>query len=136
MWLCDRKHFVSISKFHITAVISGIPQGNILGLLLFLVYVNDIPTSMYKCTTYLFADDTKILKPIHNPNNECELQEDIDTLLSWCKKWKMSLHPEKCAAMRYTLSHHQQPNYTLEGYSVQPLDQHCDLGVFLLTDLS
>ena len=52
------------------------------------------------------------------------------------KSRKISLHPEKCAAMRYTLSLHQQPNYTLEDYNVQPLDQHRDLGVFLLTDLS
>ena len=44
--------------------------------------------------------------------------------------------PEKCAAKRFTLSHHQQPNYTLEGYSVQPLDQHRDHGVFISTDLS
>ena len=103
-YLCDRKHCVSIKGVNSTLlpVISGVPQGSILGPLLFLVYVNDIPTSMYKCTTYLFANDTKILKPIHNPNDECELQEDIDALLSWCKKWKMSLYPEKCAAMRYT----------------------------------
>ena len=50
---------------------------------------------MYKCTTFLFADDIKIL-PIQNQNDECELQEDIDALLSLCKKWKISLHPEKC----------------------------------------
>ena len=98
---CDRKHFVSIKGVNSTLlpIISGVPQGSILELLLFLVYVNDIPTSMYKCTTYFFAHDTKILKPIQNPNDECELQEDIDALLCWCKRWKMSLHPEKCAAM-------------------------------------
>ena len=99
-YLCYRKHFVSIKGVNSTLLpVFRESLKEVLGPLLFLVYVNDIPTSMYKCTTYHFADDTKILKPIQNPNDECELQEDIDALLSCCKKWKMFLHPEKCAAM-------------------------------------
>jgi len=66
-------------------VLSGVPQGSVLGPLLFLLYVNDIPSRM-KCNIKMFADDTKIWKVIFKELDSCELQEDLVRLQEWNKK--------------------------------------------------
>ena len=110
----EQKHFVSIdgAMSSLLPVYSGVPQGSILGPLLFLVYVNDIPTTICYSTAYLFADDTKFVD-----NNLDELQIDINSLQSWCEKWVMSLHPDKCTVVRYGLSTQVDPEYSLDGVS-------------------
>ena len=61
-------------------VLSGIPQGSILDLLLFLIYVNDIPGYVSNPLLYLFADDAKCLKTITDPADSIQLQDDIYSL--------------------------------------------------------
>ena len=65
---------------HLLPVLSGIPQGSILGPLLFLVYVNDILDYISNSVLYLFADDTKCLKAISDPAESIQLQDDINFL--------------------------------------------------------
>ena len=64
-------------------VISGIPQGSILGPFLFLIFVNDIPSSMKHSHLLLFADDTKCLKKVSSLSDCHSLQEDLQRLSSW-----------------------------------------------------
>ena len=112
------------------------PQGSILGPLLFLIYVNDIPLTLCNSSTYLFADDTKLLKSIKHHNESDELQEDIDSLLSWCSDWNMSLHPGNCVVLRYSLSLQDNPVYYIHDSVIKASKAHCDLGVILTCDLS
>ena len=65
-YLADRSHYVNIdgNSSDCLPVHSGVPQGSVLGPLLFLVYINDLPSAITSSSTYLFADNTKFLKSI------------------------------------------------------------------------
>ena len=79
-------------------VTSGIPQGSVLGPLLFVIFINDLPD----CVTseaYLFADDTKIFRVIANEEDRGELQKDLNRLDTWSKDWLLKFHPQKCKFM-------------------------------------
>ena len=78
-------------------VLSGVPQGSILGPLLFVLFINDIYANIDNDSNIaLFADDTKIWRDI-NSESDCEtLQNDINTLSIWSRNNKMSFHPDKC----------------------------------------
>ena len=79
------------------AVKSGVPQGSILGPLLFVLFINDMQTKMSEKTKIaLYADDTKIWRRIRTPEDHHILQSNINALNEWASLNKMKLHPEKC----------------------------------------
>ena len=87
------------SKCH--KVTSGIPQGLVIGPLLFVLYINDLP-ELTKSDTFLFADDIKIFRTtlgITDKNDQGILQHDLNTLEQWSNKWLLELHPNKCKHM-------------------------------------
>ena len=81
------------SKWHY--VTSWIPQGSIIGLLLFLLYINDLP-ELTKSDTFLFAYDIKIFRTIIDQNDQGILQHDLNALEQWSNKWLLKFHPSKC----------------------------------------
>ena len=84
-------------------VLSGVPQGSILGPLLFLVYVNDLPDCVSSSSSLaMFADDSKCYHPIKCSEDAEVLQSDINAIDSWCKEWQMSLNHSKCGLLRIT----------------------------------
>ena len=70
-------------------VISGVPQESILGPLLFLIYVNDIPLSILHSSVLLFADDKTYYKHVKCPSDATLLQHDLDALSTWSNGWKL-----------------------------------------------
>ena len=79
-------------------VLSGVPQGSVLGPLLFLLYVNDIP-EVVKCSVRMFADDTKIWQVIRDEKDCLKLQEDLQSLEAWSEKWLLRFNAAKCKIM-------------------------------------
>ena len=75
-------------------VISGIPQGSVLGPLLFVIYINDL-TSMTK----LLADDTKVYREANNSEESKLLQKDVATLTTWPRVWQLPFNRTKCKRM-------------------------------------
>ncbi|KAK2558006.1 putative RNA-directed DNA polymerase from transposon X-element [Acropora cervicornis] len=76
-------------------VISGVPQGSILGALMFLIYVNDLVTVSVNSSIALFADDTKCYRPVMNIDDGRLFQEDLDRITLWCQDWRMDLNAFK-----------------------------------------
>ena len=116
-------------------VFSGVPQGSILGPLLFLVYINDIPGSIkHNSKIALFADDSKLYKTITKPYDQIALQEDLICLSEWCTEWDMNFNTSKCKTLN--ISQKKSPsarNYLLCNNSLETVSEIMDLGV-LATD--
>ena len=115
--------------------VSGVPQGSILGHILF---INDLPSHV-SSSILLFADDTKCYKNINNPNDCLALQNDLFNLHSWSRLWKLNFNESKCAVVRFSpRSTASPPNqiYLINCHPVTPLKCHKDLGILLSRDLS
>ena len=102
-YLADRHQFVVFNgvSSETSLVTSGVPQGSILGPLLFLIYMNDISQVNLspRSKLVLYADDILLYHPISSTDDYCALQTDIDTLSSWTTLNKLSFNPAKCKAM-------------------------------------
>ena len=114
-------------------VTSGVPQGSILGPILFLLYINDLPLNV-TANNNIFADDTKLYTKANNLNDANCLQDDLDTLSEWCKTWGMKLNTEKCHIMHYG-SKNQLYLYHLNGRLLTTTATEKDLGVVMSNDL-
>ena len=85
-------------------VTSGVPQGSVLGPILFLVYINDLPEYVHNSTLQPFADDSILYIPISNMDDCTSLQLDLNGAARWEKDWLMEFHPLKCEVLRITHS--------------------------------
>ena len=118
-------------------VISGVPQGSVLGPLLFFIYINDIPNSIHASSIYHFADNTKLLKVLHNAADSLILQEDLSSIDLWGKEWLLSLNASKSAHLKFSLSHRTtRMCYKSEGLEIDKVTSYKDLGVLVQDDLS
>ena len=81
-------------------VLSGVPQGTVLGPLLFLAYINDMPETATSSEIKLFADDSLIYRTINNQTDSDLLQRDLTILEDWGNKWQMSFNAKKCIVIR------------------------------------
>lgn len=79
-------------------VISGIPQGSVLGPVLFTIFINDMPTETI-CPIKLFADDAKLYHKIESEEDCQKIQNDLNRLQAWAKKWQLRFHPHKCTVL-------------------------------------
>ena len=88
----------SISSY--TSVSSGVPQGSVLGPILFLVFINDICNILDSdVVAKLFADDVKLFINISDESSGRKIQTSLDNISIWCKSWQLHLSPTKCAVL-------------------------------------
>ena len=90
-YLASRLQCVAIngSVSELLPVMSGVPQGSILGPLLFIIYINDLPVVIQHSTILLFTDDTKCAKSVASQSEYQQLQNDLDSLNSWSHTWNL-----------------------------------------------
>ena len=136
-WLTCRSQSVVVDGYNSpdVPVLSGVPQGTVLGPLLFLLYINDLGEN---CTSRmrLFADDTLIYSTIESCNDAAKLQSDLTALQEWAQKWQMKFNPSKCHVLR--ISRKQNPvesNYVLMGKGLDSVTHHPYPGVELSRNL-
>ena len=104
-FLTDRLQYVTVdgSTSNPCKVLSGVPQGTVLGPLFFLIYINDIQDNLSPGTTIrLFADDSLLYRVIKSIKDTLILQKDLEQLQKWEKANKMEFHPNKCQILRIT----------------------------------
>ena len=149
-FLSDREQRVvlgeTVSEW--ASVTSGVPQGSVIGPILFLVYINDLPKVLLNICK-LFADDSKLIANIGKIDSLDELaivsvQNDINAISRWTKDWLMCLNASKCKVVHLGKENHKtlEPRYQIEDIktgTMNPLsrsDCERDLGVSVASDLS
>ena len=132
-------HFDNASSA-LLPVKSGVPQGSILGPLLFLIYINDLPECINYASCRLFADDTKLLKSVVTSNDCTQLQLDLTSLEQWCNTWRLNLNQHKCTHLRLSLSNQASSPHTAVykvcGTTLESVTNQRDLGVIVTNNLS
>jgi hypothetical protein len=105
-WICafltDRSQRVRVDgEFsECSKVTSGVPQGTVMGPLLFLLFINDLPLVLDpKTKCRLFADDCIIYREIHSASDQLQMQQDLDALETWSNRWGMQFNAKKCVIM-------------------------------------
>ena len=116
-------------------VISGIPQGSVLGPILFVIFINDMP-DMVESMCQLFADDAKIFRSVDLRDKEgnVKLQEDLDKLCEWSRKWQLPFNTEKCKVLHIGFSNPCY-QYTMNGMKLGTVHEEKDLGVIVDSEL-
>ena len=114
---------------------SGVPQNTVLGPLLFLLYINDLPDNITS-KIRLFADDCVIYRTITKDSDANNLQTDLNTLTDWAHTWQMKFNTDKCFVMKIThtkktLKH----TYTLCNNILKETESHTYLGIEISNDL-
>lgn len=137
-FLTNRSQFVTVNRHNSypLAVTSGVPQGSVLGPLLFLIYINDLPFHV-SSNIRMFADDCVIYRTVTNTSAQVALQDDINHVLNWCDRWLMTLNPNKCKS----LSFHRRRSpltysYQIANVALENVIIYKYLGVTLSHDLS
>ena len=137
-FLCYRQQRVVVNgvKSDWAPVVSGVPQGTVLGPLLFSLHIDDI-TADIESEIRLFADDCVCYREVKDKEDTLKLQRDIDRLGNWARKWGMRFQPVKCNMMQLTNKNLNkiQASYTLEGTVLENVDNIKYLGVTITNDL-
>ena len=103
-WICEwlrgrrQKVVVDDAESGWEEVLSSVPQGTVLGGVLFILYIHDID-DVVRAFMRKFADDTKVAKIVESEEDAKELQKDIDEMMRWAKEWEMVFNVEKCKVL-------------------------------------
>ena len=145
-WICDyltdRKQRVIINGQNSPwgSINAGVPQGSILGPLLFLIYINDITHVVNHCQIRLFADDTCLYITVDENHNLTAnlINEDIASVATWASKWLVKFSPQKTEAMVKSnrSNKNDHPRCTFNNNLINETLQHMHLGVIFSSDLT
>ena len=132
-WLTGRKQRVVLngSASAWTDVLSGVPQGSVLGPLLFLLFINDIDVVADEVEVLKkFADDTKVAQTIRSVADRDKLQAALDGMVSWANRWGMAFNVKKCKVMHVGRTNPRH-EYSMGGAKLCTTEEERDLGVIM-----
>lgn len=138
-YLNDRTQVVRVNGESSTTgeVISGIPQGTVLGPLLFVIYINDILENV-NSDGLLFADDAKIFRTISCKEDSLLLQDDIGKLEEWSDLWLLKFHPDKCHLLTFGKLENIMycHGYKVGGTEIEHVFDEKDLGIVMDSEMA
>ena len=134
-WLTDRRQRVVVDGevSNWKSVLSGVPQGSVLGPILFLIYINDLDDSITS-NVLKFADDTKLFRKVNTDGDKQHLQNDLDRLVKWSEKWQMLFNFGKCKCL-HTGHRNLNVNYRMGDTVLGTTVKEKDLGVTISADM-
>ena len=122
-------------------VSAGVPQGSILGPLVFLVYINDLSADL-KCNVKLFANDTSLFTVVEDPNTAAsDMIHDLERIKQWAYDWRMSFNPDplkQAVEIRFTgrKNDSDHPVILFNNTPVKKVNEHKHLGIILDSKLT
>ena len=134
-FLSDRKQKVRVNDGFSgwERVVSGVPQVSVLGPILFLVYINDLPEAVQAQLLKLFADDAKLYKAIDSNCDAAELQQGLGKMLEWSYGWGLRMNASKCKVLHLSRNTRtiQNEYFMKEGELLETVEFEKDLGVYV-----
>ena len=121
-------------------VTSGVPQGSVLGPVLFVAFINDLP-DVVESLCKLYADDTKLYSNVENIELREQIQKDLDCLVDWADKWQLRFNADKCHVLHLGFNNCHHPYFmrkhdSTDKVELSTTDVEKDLGVQVDKDLS
>jgi hypothetical protein len=119
-------------------ITAGVPQGSVLGPLLFLIYINDL-TTVVQSDIRLFADDTILYMTVDDPVTTANaLNTDLNNMLNWANQWLVKFSPSKTVSLNISKRKKKlpRPTLTMDNVPLREVDSHKHLGITLTKDLS
>ena len=135
-WLRDRLQYVEINgkRSETGEVKSGVPQGSVLGPLLFIIFINDLEYSVVLNILRKFADDTKGASKVKSEEDVSNFQKALDSLVEWSKDWGMHFNTSKCKIM-HCGKNNRKADYYMEGVKLNSVDSERDIGVYISSNM-
>ena len=135
-FLTGRVQRVKVNSSHSTwgDVSSGVPQGSVLGPVLFIIFINDLPFGI-KTNCKLFADDSKIYGKATTEEDRQLIQNDIDACFNWANLWSMQFHPKKCKVMHFGRNNPKHI-YLMGNNIINVTHEEKDLGITITDNLN
>ena len=133
-WLAERRQKVGIRGKYSNwiSIISGVPQGSVLGPLLFVLFINDIDIGTLSKISK-FADDTKICRKVESEVDADILRKDLAKVYQWSLDWQMTFNLDKCSVIHMG-SNNQEFQYEMGGIVLKTSEEERDLGVIVHTN--
>ena len=130
-WLSNRRQRVGLEGEYSewATVLSGVPQGSVLGPILFLIYINDIDVDLIS-TIFKFADDSKLLNCVNSLQGIEEIRRDLRRLENWASDWQMQFNIDKCSVIHLG-KNNPNSRYTLCNKEIKSTTNERDLGVIV-----
>ena len=135
-FLFDRHQVVDVIGARSTSadVTSGVIQGSVVGPVLFVLFINDLPSACPGCTNELFADDAKPYKVIRSIHDRVVLQSSLTALSAYARQWRLTVSLDKCLYLQLGYSD-MSITYTLDDHILRPCSVAKDLGVTVQSNL-
>ena len=135
-WLQNRRQRVVLNGSFSTwmEVFSGVPQGSVLGPLLFIIFINDIDEGIAIDILRKFADDTKGGQIVTKIEDQQKLQESLNSLLFWSQKWEMEFNVSKCKIL-HVGKNNPKYEYYMNSQKLQSTESEKDIGVHIDSSL-